>query len=82
MPNKYFNDYKLSPIVKYWGIRMCVVTSVLILYFYVKFIYLFIKNNLINVNAYVYLREKEQSYIFIAVIFYKKKKTFIYIYIE
>ena len=33
MPNKYFNDYKLSPIVKYWGISICILTSMLILYF-------------------------------------------------
>ena len=27
------DDYKLSPILKYWGISICVLTSMLILYF-------------------------------------------------
>tara|TARA_X000001036_G_scaffold434920_1_gene475174 strand:- start:1672 stop:2244 length:573 start_codon:yes stop_codon:yes gene_type:complete len=33
MPYKYYHDYKLSPVVKYWGICICILTSMLILYF-------------------------------------------------
>tara|TARA_B100000925_G_scaffold83176_1_gene59250 strand:- start:3248 stop:4804 length:1557 start_codon:yes stop_codon:yes gene_type:complete len=33
IPYKYHQDYKLSPTVKYWGISICVFTSMLILYF-------------------------------------------------
>ena len=33
MPNKNHLDYKLSPTVKYWGILICVFTSLLIIYF-------------------------------------------------
>ena len=33
MPYKYYHDYKLSPVVKYWGICICILTTMLILYF-------------------------------------------------
>ena len=33
IPYKYHQDYSFSPTVKYWGIGICTLTSMLILYF-------------------------------------------------
>ena len=33
LPLKYYKNYKMSPIVKYWGIFICLITLLLIIYF-------------------------------------------------